>query len=846
MDRQDTFNQKPVKRTHRFVVVLMLIACCCSPCNAQGRPSPNVYTIIGDVAAPNIYQWPLGEPVTLQMLLMQSKALGSAGKAIIRKANEPARAIPVSVWTNLENPIRLNPSDTVVWRSANGSNLNNGTVALLTDRGTQLQPIPISGVDIGTLRQSARLRFDQPVLAYRNGWHDQQAFQMNSSSSVLHGDVLDVRTRRAPQQNARSMRPQMGSQAVDRVVKTVSNLNQDRTSGLTVPQAPVYPQVAGSSSIKMPAPLPTDAHTLRIPNSTVSQADDSGFASNSSTDGAAAFTEVARSSFSESDAALDSAATIEQLADEALNPTVDAQQSGTQSFLSGVFLFGLVLAVGLITIGIVRTRQEQRLHDQVRVGDQKHAYARSDRQADIRTNTSTPKPETLDQTPADLSKLPAESITQFPAFSKETAAVDSCVDQLIDENEVSQKNNDSEVFASTLETLSPKPQTSQSTEPNLELENCPVLSAGLNEADSSDHHDRMAKTIPFADLATDKTTSSPTNQLANDSTESASLNLAAAEPVLDMAPWLEDDLDEEGEHQPIADVAIQDAAEEEVAVVQDIEAETDVVDQQSTKPLPENTIRLQLLKSATNSLAQDASSEDLILDLPDVDSIRSSLEFSESESSVAAAERSDCQASQQTCEDLQSIGEPNVEAVFMEKSANVNADQVDSPQTIQQQEDIMAQPPMTQAEAQYLEDLIQNRLPMELSETQLPLKISLFGKPEGPRRLRIDAAHTTIAAPHMASTASRAKRREPAMAAGQAATKQESKAANASAQSESMGQSEATGQLKTKTAESETESRTQQSGPTDSATTRHPHTASQNPTSGLDKALNFLEEQSKS
>lgn len=54
-----------------------------------------------------------------------------------------------------------------------------------------------------------------------------------------------------------------------------------------------------------------------------------------------------------------------------------------------------------------------------------------------------------------------------------------------------------------------------------------------------------------------------------------------------------------------------------------------------------------------------------------------------------------------------------------------------------------------------LDDLIQNRLPIDLKEIQLPLRINLFGRPAGPRRLRIDAAHTTIRAPHMVSSADR-------------------------------------------------------------------------------------------
>jgi len=62
-----------------------------------------------------------------------------------------------------------------------------------------------------------------------------------------------------------------------------------------------------------------------------------------------------------------------------------------------------------------------------------------------------------------------------------------------------------------------------------------------------------------------------------------------------------------------------------------------------------------------------------------------------------------------------------------------------------------------------LEDLLQNRLQIELCETQLPLRVALFGKPAGPRCLRIDAAHATIPAPHM--NRSPDKRREQTAAA---------------------------------------------------------------------------------
>ena len=71
-----------------------------------------------------------------------------------------------------------------------------------------------------------------------------------------------------------------------------------------------------------------------------------------------------------------------------------------------------------------------------------------------------------------------------------------------------------------------------------------------------------------------------------------------------------------------------------------------------------------------------------------------------------------------------------------------------------------------------LDELLQNRLPVDLYEAQLPLRVSLFGKAAGPRRLRIDAAHARVPAPHMNFSADR-KREEPAVSAafGRAADK---------------------------------------------------------------------------
>ena len=228
-------------------------------------------------------------------------------------------------------------------------------------------------------------------------------------------------------------------------------------------------------------------------------------------------------------------------------------------------------------------------------------------------------------------------------------------------------------------------------------------------------------------------------------------------------------------------------------------------------------------------MSQESSSEDLILELPDIDSMRHALATTNDDFATADFA-------------TQSVSQQDIDLLFADQTQHSEVDAVDFPQTIPDQEDIMAHPPTTQAETQYLEDLIQNRLPMELSEAQLPLKIALFGKPEGPRRLRIDAAHSTIAPPHMASAATRSKRREPAMAMKNDAGKQAAKQDQTAIQPSSSDPSE-----QIPASQPEANLTTQNSDTSGSVVTSpQSQIASQSSTSGLDKALNFLEEQSKS
>lgn len=65
-----------------------------------------------------------------------------------------------------------------------------------------------------------------------------------------------------------------------------------------------------------------------------------------------------------------------------------------------------------------------------------------------------------------------------------------------------------------------------------------------------------------------------------------------------------------------------------------------------------------------------------------------------------------------------------------------------------------------------LTDLIRNRLPVDLCDAKLPLRVSLFGHAAGPRRLRIDAAHTQLTPPHFRSGSGGSTARPTAVSAG--------------------------------------------------------------------------------
>lgn len=128
-----------------------------------------------------------------------------------------------------------------------------------------------------------------------------------------------------------------------------------------------------------------------------------------------------------------------------------------------------------------------------------------------------------------------------------------------------------------------------------------------------------------------------------------------------------------------------------------------------------------------------------------------------------------------------------------------------------------------------LDDLIHNRLPLQLNQTQLPLQIALYGRPDGPRRLRIDAAHTQIAPPHMSSVERQAQRREPVMASNQKTS-----------QRTSHSTSELTSRQGSRSA---AQARYQADDPAVKTSSAGKPTAGD--ISRFDRALNFLEEQSE-
>lgn len=82
-----------------------------------------------------------------------------------------------------------------------------------------------------------------------------------------------------------------------------------------------------------------------------------------------------------------------------------------------------------------------------------------------------------------------------------------------------------------------------------------------------------------------------------------------------------------------------------------------------------------------------------------------------------------------------------------ESAAEVSSEKTESDEAQASQASVKSIQPTESAEI--LDDLIENRLPARLVDADLPLRISLFGRPQGAVRLRIDEAHQQIAPPHM-------------------------------------------------------------------------------------------------
>lgn len=151
-------------------------------------------------------------------------------------------------------------------------------------------------------------------------------------------------------------------------------------------------------------------------------------------------------------------------------------------------------------------------------------------------------------------------------------------------------------------------------------------------------------------------------------------------------------------------------------------------------------------------------------------------------------------------------GAPLNAAVWFD-DGHETSDDADTPspyaQTQSEPVEVIVEPLREGGKWSELEDLIQNRVPVERTEAELPLHVSLYGRPAGPQRIRIDAAHHQIDAPHVL-------KRAPA--------KPQPETAQTAVPTSEKPASEGTARPRTSTADF----------------------------SRLDKALNFLEEQSDS
>lgn len=624
----------------RLKSALFVVCTCLSIAPVYGQQTvQDSYVLAGDVQTPQVHAYAAGTRISVQGLLVDAQQAGVRGTAIVLRGQPLALAATEICPQGSSQSTELLPGDIVIFRTLQGWNspqqnvvrvANNSVEVLAFQTGTQFT--------LGQIFQT-----DTPpsvVTVHRTGFGPSSKLTLSSAEPLQHGDVV----------------------IVDDPATSLNSLTENtHENSLSVSPASTQTTIDDSNFLTIPGMGTSDDEIHSVSAPTESAAD----------------TPFEVSPF-------DAAIPPEPLVSEP-EPATEANEnvatgstdmisggaaeqgtSSAEAFWNGLFVLGVVLALGLIVVGWVKTQQEQQLERET-----------SARLKDSLTRSSTissvgEQPNaTADAVNADSIALALDTIEVQP----ELAAIPGGVLDSPDPTEPF-----SEELSNPFKAAAEEP-SEKAAEVN---DDCPVLSAGYSPEGLS-HAE--SEGVGLSDL----------------SVESQAQQIAAL-PQTDtlrqlVAPteWFGDDW-----RKPIAEEP------------QDLTTEPELEELFETQPV--SAVEVTVEKPASTARSADDDVDDT-----EVEVLRQ----------------------------RHTTPPADLLASFPRPETELNG--YSSPQ-----------PPSE--ERQLIEDLIENRIPVNLQQADLPLSVSLFGKPTGPKRLRIDAAHSEIAPPHMMKKSRRRQRTQPAAA----------------------------------------------------------------------------------
>ena len=655
---------------------LFLFACLClvtSTVDAQ-QMAQDTYLLAGDVQPPEVHPYTAGTQMTVQRLLVDAQQSGVQGTATVLRGQPLAVAVTELCPPTAATSAALLPGDIVIFRALQGWNGPQNVVRV------SATSVDIHNLTSRVVAGQLALGNEVPVSVFRTEFGRSTKLNLTTGDAIQHGDVVIL-----------------GGQPVS--TTPVPAAVPAPAGGLDVSPASSPVTLEGSNFLTIPgmSAAPGEVQSVSAPGEAAVGASGSGMAN--------AGTPFDVSPFDMEPPAIAGEPSVADITAEQPEETIasltepePAEQgtSNAESLWNALFVLGIVLALGLITIGWVKTQQEQRLEQE--------AAARMGNGLSAKHLQIDSQPA-LSATDSDNALSPADGQSLADLTAEKTQAAAS-------EFELS-------AFVPP-PAGEPAKQTITTDDAQVD-EDCPVLSAGIEQPQSE--VDTISSQFINGDTAI---------KPAADLPDEAVIAMHAS-PSVPAQP------------QPAAS---QPAASQLVAP-------TEWFGEDWRKPIveePEETPAKTTAETNADTIADTIA--DVSALTPDEASV----------SDIAPA--SDVAASQAAPEAMpveDDIDDTEIEVLRQRQAAPPAEVLASFPQP---EVPGYSEPQPVSQERQDVEDLIENRIPVNLQQASLPLNVSLYGKPSGPKRLRIDAAHTEIAPPHMMSRSRRGRRPAQSVASG--------------------------------------------------------------------------------